>query len=232
MSAKHAVLGLVADKPAYPYEVGERLQWRLGPGWLINSGQLYQTIKRLTREGLIKRVDGSVGGRDDRHVFGITERGLEEFERWRNAPTDGARPLRRPVLVKLMFAGPEYRTQTLEDIDAYERACTERLKQLVREQEEIPPEGSRVRADHVVLRLALNAEVVHWESELGWSREARETFKWLYDQDDVIWPSPTRRLSRQAETTPNSQDARDELFGRIAKHSRSTLDHQQRKRRS
>jgi DNA-binding PadR family transcriptional regulator len=232
MSAKHVLLGLLLDKPAYPYQLGEYLQERLGPAWQINSGQLYQTVKRLTKEGLIERVDGSVGGRDDRHIFEITEPGVEEFERWRSEPTQGARPLRRPVLVKLMFAGPEHRKETLEEIDAYERACTDRLEQLVREQDEIPPEGPRIRADHVILKLALDVEVDHYEAELGWAREARTRLAWLFDQD-VIWPSAAnRRPHRPTKTPRDSQDAREELFGRIASHSQPAPGPQQQKRRS
>ena len=198
MSAKHVLLGLLLDKPAYPYQLGDHLQERLGPAWQINSGQLYQTIKWLSKEGLIERVDGSVGGRDDRHVFAITEPGVEEFERWRSEPTQGTRSLRRPVLVKLMFAGPEHREETLEEIDVYERTCTARVKQLVRERKKIPPEGPRVRADHVILKLALDVEVDHYEAELGWCRDARTRLTSLFEQD-VIWPS--RRPRGPANTT-------------------------------
>ena len=45
MSAKHAVLGWLAHRPAYPYELADRLQERLGPTWAINSGQLSQLIR-------------------------------------------------------------------------------------------------------------------------------------------------------------------------------------------
>jgi DNA-binding PadR family transcriptional regulator len=230
MSAKHAVLGFFAARPAYPYQLENLLKERLGPAWKINSGQIYQTTKWLKQEGFIERIDGSDGDPDDdRHIFAITERGMEEFERWRHAPTDRTRPLRRPVLIKLMFSGPEYREQTLRDIDAYELACSQRLKKLLREQGEIPPDGSRVRADHVILRLALNLEVGHWEAELDWSRDTRETLKSLYNKDNVIWPSSP---GKRSATTPDSQNARDELFGRIAKRSPPTPARQQQKRGS
>lgn len=52
VSAKHALLGLLRERPAYGYQLGERLQERLGPAWAINSGHLYQTLKRMEQEGL------------------------------------------------------------------------------------------------------------------------------------------------------------------------------------
>jgi DNA-binding PadR family transcriptional regulator len=244
MSAKHIVLGLLEDKPDYPYRLLELLGERSARDWRISSGQFYQTIKRLAEEGLIERVDGSSpGGRDDddRHIFTITEAGLDEFERWqkrrgrgtkRSGRGTGARPLRRPVLAKLMFAGPEHRTETLEEIDAYELACSDELKELAREVDEIPAEGERVRADRVILKVALNLEIGQYEAELAWCPGARESLEWLYEQD-AIWPSTHgRRPPQQTRTSQDSQGARKELFGRIAQHSPPTSTRQQHKRRS
>jgi DNA-binding PadR family transcriptional regulator len=243
MSAKHIVLGLLADKPDYPYRLLDLLAERSPRDWRISSGQFYQTIKRLAEEGLIERVDGSSpGGRDDddRHIFTITEAGLDEFERWqkrrgrgkkRSGRGTGTRPLRRPVLAKLMFAGPEHRTETLEEIDAYELACNDELEELAREVDEIPAEGERVRADRVILRLGLDLEIDHYEAELAWCPGARKTFEWLYEQD-AIWPSThSRHPPQQTRTSQDSQGARKELFGRIAKRS-PTPSRQRRKRRS
>ncbi len=240
MSAKHIVLGFLADRPAYPYQLLDRLGERSGPDWRINSGQFYRTIKQLADEGLIERIDGSSpGGRDDddRHIFTITDAGLDEFERWRKkrraeGTGAGTRSLRRPVLAKLMFAGPEGRTETLEEIDAYERACNEELGWLAREVDGIPEDGERVRADRVILKLALDLEIDHYQAELAWCPKAREQFEWLYAQD-AIWPStPSRRPSEQPTTGQDSKGAREALFDRIAKHSQPKPTGKQRKRRS
>lgn len=227
MSAKHIVLGMLADKPAYPYQLLDRLGERATPDWRINSGQFYRTVKQLAEAGLIERVDGAPGGHDgdDRQMFILTERGVAEFERWqekRRAEGTGAgtRSLRRPVLAKLMFAGPERRSQTLEEIDAYERACSEELTELAREIEEVPEDGERVRADRAILKLGLRLEVAHWETELAWCPIARDAFDDLYKKD-AIWPStPSRRLPEQTSASQDSKGAREALFGRIARHSR------------
>src|ERR1700733_14786530 len=99
MSAKHALLGLLLQRSAYPYELADRLQARLGPAWEINSGQVYQTVRRLEQDGLIEQVDRATAVREDRHVFSITQRGVQEFERWFVSATRGARLSRRPLLV-------------------------------------------------------------------------------------------------------------------------------------
>src|ERR1039457_6027014 len=96
MSARHVLLGLLLDRPAYPYQLADRLEQRLGPSWQVDSGQLYKTVKLLERGGLIERVDDAAENRGtdnraERHVFSITQRGIEEVERWFG---EAARPVR------------------------------------------------------------------------------------------------------------------------------------------
>lgn len=215
MSAKHALLGLLLNRPAYRYQLGDRLQERLGPAWAINSGQLYQTIERLEKDGLIERTDGAAQDQDDRHVFAITESGVEEFECWFDETMSGARLLRRPLLVKITLAGPERLRDALEQIGAYERDCAARLKEISHKREEIPLGGLRVRADHELLRLNLSADITQLEGELGWARHAQERVSWLLKQD-AIWPLAHARSGASAQEARERQDARDELFSRIA----------------
>jgi DNA-binding PadR family transcriptional regulator len=219
MSAKHALLGLLLDRPAYRYQLGDRLQERLGPAWAINSGQLYQTTKRLEEAGLIERVDSATEDQD-RDIFAIADDGADEFERWFEESKSGVRLLRRSLLVKIALAGPRRLKGALEQIDAYERDCAARLKELSTKQENISLGGHRVRADHVLLRLGLSADISHLEAELGWARHAHEMVSWLLTQD-AIWPSARERPSVPAKKTDDRQSAREELFDRIAaKHRR------------
>lgn len=217
MSAKHALLGLLIHRPAYRYQLGERLEERLGPAWELNSGQLYQTIRRLWEDGLIECIDGTPEDKDERHVFAITAKGVEEFDRWYEKATGGGRLLRRPLLAKIALGGPERLKDVLQQIDAYERDCAARLKELSSLRDEIPeaPEvGARVRADQVVLRLGLGADIAHLESELASAKHAHERVSWLLTED-AIWPSERGRSGASKEAR-DRQRARDELFGRIA----------------
>jgi DNA-binding PadR family transcriptional regulator len=210
MSATHAVLGLLLDKPAYPYELGNQLQRRLGPSWAVNTGQLSQIIKRLEKEGLIERVDGTVGSREDRRIFAITENGVHEFERWfsTSAP-NGARLPRRPLLVKISLAGPQRLTEALKQIDCYENACAAELTQLMGEQAVIV-DGPIVRADDEFLRLALAENIIEKEGQLEWAKLARQRIKWLLEQN-AIWPSTLGRAAND-----EARSAREELFRDMA----------------
>jgi len=213
MSAKHALLGLLLQRSSYPYELADRLRQRLGPAWAVNSGQLYQTIDRLEQDGLIERVDPGEQGRDDRHIFKATESGAEEFERWFAAGTSVTRLSRRPLTVKLTLAGPARLSDALEKIATYELECAQRLTELSRLHESVAVDGPRVRADHVLLRLSLSADIYALEAELRWARHAHEMISWLQGRD-AIWSSESERSD--APATDARKDARAQLFGRMA----------------
>jgi DNA-binding PadR family transcriptional regulator len=220
VSAKHALLGLLIHRPAYRYQLGERLQERLGPSWAINSGQLYQTVERMYEDGLIELVDGSREDRTERDVYAITASGVEEFDRWFEESTHDARQPRRPLLAKIALAGPDRLKEALRQIEAYERDCAASVNGLTQQRDAIPRApvvGSRVRADQVFLRLSLSADVAHLEAELKWAKDAHEIVSWLLTED-AIWPPEYGRSGTSKQASERAH-AREELFGRIAARS-------------
>jgi DNA-binding PadR family transcriptional regulator len=215
MSAKHALLGLLLHRSAYPYELADRLQQRLGPAWDVNSGQLYQTINRLEQDGLIERVYDRSWGHEERHVFAITGDGIEEFERWFEAITGRARLSRRPLLVKITLAGPERLQHALALLDEYEHDCAVHLKELARRHETVAVDQARIRADHVLLRLNLSADMFQLEAELRWAAQARETVRWLLE-NEVVWPSTRERPGSVADGELDRRGVRKELYDRMS----------------
>jgi DNA-binding PadR family transcriptional regulator len=226
MSAKHALLGLLLHRPAYPYQLADRLQGRLGPAWEINSGQLYQTIDRLERDGLIERV-ATTKSQEDRHVFAITDSGVDEFERWFETTTNSVRLSRRPLLVKITLGGPGRLKDALAQIDVYEIDCATRLQELSCLRDARPAEGLKVRADHVLLRLNLSADISQLEGELRWARHAREMVSWLLAQE-AIWPSTQERVEVSSQGSVDRRDAQEELFGRMAARHLGSAPEEQR----
>jgi DNA-binding PadR family transcriptional regulator len=213
MSAKHAVLGMLLHRPAYPYEIADRLERRLGPAWAVNSGQLSQIMGKLQEEALIERVGGA-SRRRDRHVFRITEAGSVEFERWFDDDLGGVQLPRRPLLVKITFAGPERLEDALEQIDRYELGRAVRLRQLSRQCEATSIDGPLVRADHVLLRLNLRADIIQLEGDLEWAKQAREMISLLLDHR-VVWPE-RRERPNLSDSVRRARGVRRELFAKMA----------------
>jgi PadR family transcriptional regulator, regulatory protein AphA len=211
MSAKHALLGLLLDRPAHPYQLAGRLHQRLGPAWEVNSGQVYQLVKRLEADGLIGRVQASSGEPEDRHVYEITDDGVGEFERWFHQNGTAVRLCRRPLLVKVTFAGPQRLNDALEKVDAYELECAQRLKEIAELRETLPGDGPLVRAEQLLLRLNLSADIFQLEGELRWASHAREILSWLAIREG---PPPS------ASASASASEARRKLFQARARAQR------------
>jgi DNA-binding PadR family transcriptional regulator len=220
VSAKHALLGLLQDRPAYPYELANSLRQRLGPAWALNSGQLYQTIKALEKDSLIERVD-PVSPDRARNVFAITHDGAAEFDQWFRATATAVRLSRRPLLVQITLGGRERLPEILEKIEAYELECIARLSELDRLRDEVGEDAPLVRADHVLLRVNLRADVLQIDADLRWARYAREEISMLQGRD-AIWPSRPKRDETEARVA--SSRARKALFERIAASERADSD--------
>jgi len=229
MSAKHALLGLLRQRPAYAYELADRLRTQLGPAWHLNSGQVSQTMRLIERDGLIAEVDASSEGSGRRRVMAITDSGMEDFERWFVEETVGASLSRRPLLVKIALAGRERLKDVLVHIDAYEHGCAEKLRDLSKAREDVPRDAVRVRADHVLLRLGLSADINQLQAELEWARHAREVIRWLEDQD-ALWPSGQTRPESVPAESPDRREAREHLFARMATRHLEPVPHKERDR--
>jgi DNA-binding PadR family transcriptional regulator len=211
MAAKHTLLGLLLDRPAYPYQLADRMEQRLGPAWKVRSGPLYQAVKGLERDGLIERVENVPTVRGDRHVYSITERGVGEFERWFEQTADTVR-LSRPLLVKITFAGPDRLARAMSKVDEYERDCAERLTATAAICETLPAtDGGLLRADHLLLRLNLSSDIYALEGELRWARDARELLT-LLSEERAVWPNGSGADGRTLGAS-----ARNQLFTRIAR---------------
>jgi hypothetical protein len=123
MPVKHALLALLAERDLTGYELKLRFERVLGDFWQLNSGQVYSTLERMRRAGMVMRrppqsTDRSPRARphDDtggdgvdaaRVAFAITPPGRRALTQWIATPVARLRPVRDPLYVKLAFSGPE-----------------------------------------------------------------------------------------------------------------------------
>ena len=78
-----AVLELLHEKPMHPYEMATLMRERYVDTRVnVKAGSLYHTVERLHRGGFIEVVDTLRDGRrPERTVYGMTQAGLDEFDR-------------------------------------------------------------------------------------------------------------------------------------------------------
>ena len=58
MSVRHALLALLSEGPKYGLQLREEFEARTGEVWPLNVGQVYTTLQRLERDGLVETANG------------------------------------------------------------------------------------------------------------------------------------------------------------------------------
>jgi DNA-binding PadR family transcriptional regulator len=80
---QEVLLALLAGQPAHGYELRARLQLALGPlAEALNAGQVYVTLTRLEKAGLLSAQRIGQADRPDRKVYGLTAAGRERVMEW------------------------------------------------------------------------------------------------------------------------------------------------------
>jgi DNA-binding PadR family transcriptional regulator len=105
MPLHHAVLALLADKPAHGYELRNSFEQAVGEQWGgLNIGHLYQILDRLSRDGLIESQRQPQPVKPDRLVHRLTSAGRAELDHWLSEPSSRSRGYRDDFYLKLMAA--------------------------------------------------------------------------------------------------------------------------------
>ncbi|GAA2206048.1 PadR family transcriptional regulator [Nonomuraea monospora] len=98
------LLALLAKEPAHGYELKQALEQTFGSAYPSpNIGQIYVTLGRLEKDGLIRAVDVEQSNRPNKKVYYLTAKGRESLEAWVDEPTEGPR-VRDEFFMKLVLA--------------------------------------------------------------------------------------------------------------------------------
>ncbi|MEC5180817.1 PadR family transcriptional regulator [Arthrobacter sp. CG_A4] len=98
MSIRQSILALLQDRPRYGYQLWGEFQDRTGSAWPLNIGQVYTTLDRLERDGLVRKDEADGEG----HViYSITEAGQAEVRDWFTSPVPRSNPPRNELAIKL-----------------------------------------------------------------------------------------------------------------------------------
>ena len=89
VSVRHALLALLSEGPKYGMQLRDEYEGATGDVWPLNVGQVYTTLQRLERDGLVESDDA---GADERQkAFRITAQGETELVQWLRTPPGPAR---------------------------------------------------------------------------------------------------------------------------------------------
>ncbi|WLQ42036.1 PadR family transcriptional regulator [Streptomyces laculatispora] len=101
MSIRHGLLALLERGPRYGSQLRTEFESRTGSTWPLNVGQVYTTLSRLERDGLIAQ-----DGEDDQghSLYSISDAGRTELRSWFETPVDRSNPPRDELAIKLAMA--------------------------------------------------------------------------------------------------------------------------------
>jgi DNA-binding PadR family transcriptional regulator len=101
MSVRQGLLALLEQGPMYGYQLRAEFETRTGSTWPLNVGQVYTTLSRLERDGMVEPA----GEDDDGHaVYRITAAGRAEVAQWFSTPVRRTSPPRDELAIKLAMA--------------------------------------------------------------------------------------------------------------------------------
>src|SRR5580692_1591192 len=100
MSVRHALLALLSEGPKYGLQLRLEFEARTGEVWPLNVGQVYTTLQRLERDGLVESDEASDDG--PQKGFRITSEGEQELARWLTTPPDLSSPPRDELVMKVL----------------------------------------------------------------------------------------------------------------------------------
>ncbi|WOF24210.1 PadR family transcriptional regulator [Microbacterium betulae] len=161
MSVRRSLLAILDQGPCYGYQLRTEFERRTGATWPLNVGQIYSTLERLERDGLVVR-----GAPDDQgHVYWeITAAGRDDVRAWLGSPVERGQPPRDELAIKLALAA------TLPGVDAgalirIQRAAAHaRLESLRR----TAPAGAPDGPEELASSLVVDSMIFAAEAELRW----------------------------------------------------------------
>jgi DNA-binding PadR family transcriptional regulator len=166
VSVRHALLALLSEGPKYGLQLREEFEARTGEVWPLNGGQVYTTLQRLERDGLVESDDA--GGEGPQKGFLITAEGGQELARWLRTPPDLSAPPRDELVMKVLVALYVPSADVHAVIQAHRRYVVELMQQWTRIKEYDAGSG-------LSMSLAIDAELFRLDSVVRWldAAEAR-----------------------------------------------------------
>ena len=169
MSVPHALLALLSDGPKYGLRLQNEFMSRTGDVWPLNIGQVYTTLQRLERDGL---VETDAEGERSQKRYRITAAGAKELADWLRTPPDLVPPPRDELVIKVLVALQVAGTDVQEILQVHRRHAIEVMQRYTQ------VKAAAAEGD-VALALVADAELFRLEAIVRWLDAAEVRVKRL-----------------------------------------------------
>jgi DNA-binding PadR family transcriptional regulator len=192
MSIPYALLALLTEGPKYGLQLRQEFEAGTGEVWPLNVGQVYTTLQRLERDGLVESDDAAAEGPQKR--FRITADGTEELAGWLRTPPDLSSPPRDELVIKVLVALRVPGVDVHEVVQVHRRYLIELMQQWTRLKEDLAERD-------LAFALVVDAELFRLDSVVRWLDAADGRLKRAeFDGRDLSGsslPLPSPRLRRR-----------------------------------
>jgi len=181
VSVRHALLALLSEGPRYGLQLRQEFESRTGDVWPLNVGQVYTTLQRLERDGLVESDETAEEG--PQKGFHITADGQAELDNWLRTPPDLSSPPRDELVIKVLVALALPGVDVHEVVQVHRRYLVEVMQQWTRLKED----GSRFDLNFA---LVVDAELFRLDSLVRWLDAADGRLKRAVVEGDAPAPQP------------------------------------------
>jgi DNA-binding PadR family transcriptional regulator len=161
MSVPHAMLALLSEGPTFGLRLRQEFEARTGEVWPLNVGQVYTTLQRLERDGLVESDDGDGDGAGPQKRYRITAAGQRELDDWLRTPPDTAAPPRDELVIKVLV------TMRLPGVDVHEVLQVHR-RHFVEAMQRFTHIKAVAAEDDLELALVADAELFRLDAVVRW----------------------------------------------------------------
>jgi DNA-binding PadR family transcriptional regulator len=176
MSVRQSLLALLEEQPRYGYQLRIEFEARTGATWPLNVGQVYTTLSRLERDGLVERAGDDGEGHA---LYRITDAGRQDVQAWFETPVDRSAPPREELAIKLAIAVTVPGVDVATIVQRQRTATVRALQDYTR----LKRKGSPDASEHdLAWSLVLDSLIFAAEAEVRWldhceSRLARSSYQ-------------------------------------------------------
>ncbi|MBB4914499.1 PadR family transcriptional regulator [Streptosporangium saharense] len=164
---RQSLLALLAKEPAHGYELKQALEQIFGRAYPPpNIGQIYVTLGRLEKDGLVRAVDVEQSNRPNKKVYYLTAAGRDALDIWVDEPSEGPR-VRDEFFMKLVLAPMTGIADRMALINRQRR----HYLGLMRDLNELADRTDR--EDYVAL-LLIEGAMLHLQADLDWLERCQE----------------------------------------------------------
>jgi DNA-binding PadR family transcriptional regulator len=157
---QEVLLALLAADPAHGYQLRARLALALGPlAGALNDGQVYVTLSRLEKSGLVTSTRVGQTDRPDRKVYTLTEAGRDRVGTWLE-DTSWPKPAPAEFHLKLVAAAAAGLADPVGIVDRQRRELLIGLGEAQR--------AALAEPDGSVAALLLEGVVLRLQADLQW----------------------------------------------------------------